>query len=201
MIDEGYIKFNINQIDAPAPEHPDLNKLNSTRTKMHELELIGIYPNGIGYGNVSIRTEEDRFIITGSATGKERKLSLDKYTLVDEFDLNKNSVKSVGPINASSESMTHGAIYKTEKRANCVIHIHSRKLFDAMRKDSWLETPESAAFGTPDLALAIAQLVSERGEDSGIFVTAGHDEGIIAYGASIEDAEDLVLSVYDRFVG
>lgn len=199
MIDEGYIKFNIKQINGPAPKHVDISKLNKVRSTLHEIGLIGIYPNGIGYGNVSIRLKENKFIITGSATGEDRNLSLDKYTLVDEFNLKANSVKSIGPIKASSESMTHGAIYEAEEKVNCVIHIHSRKIFDAMRKSSWIETPESAAFGTPDLAFAIADLVKERGKSSGVFVTAGHDEGIIAYGSTIEEARDLVFEIYTRF--
>ena len=70
MIDEGYIKFSIKWSKGSPPQHPDLDHLNTIRTKLHKLGLIGVYDNGIGYGNLSIRSEKpEAFIISGTATG------------------------------------------------------------------------------------------------------------------------------------
>ena len=199
MIDEGYIKFSINQVLGETPMHGDLIVLNEARTELHKLGFIGITKDGIGFGNVSIRDKKNEFIITGSATGKDEVLSYEEYTKVTDFNLKNNSVRSEGPVKASSESMTHGAIYKVNSKVNCVIHIHSRVLFDIMRKNNWAETPESAKFGTPELAFAISELVKESGENLGVFVTAGHDEGIIAYGKSVDETLGLILNLVKEF--
>ena len=198
IYDEGYIKFSLEMKEGSAPIHSGLQELMEGREILFDKKLIGAYHNGIGYGNVSIRTLENQFIITGSATGNKFPLSTSDYCEVQSFDLAQNSVVAYGPINASSESMTHGAIYETNSAVQCVMHIHSRTLFDRMLGAGHLHTPVEAAFGTPDLAFAIADLVKGeelKGKNRGIFVTAGHDEGIIAYGESIAITLMLLLDL------
>ena len=198
-IDEGYIKFSLSLEVAEAPTHPHLQELLEARELLYEKKLIGAYPNGIGYGNVSVRSGKgDNFIITGSATGNKTSLTPNDFCEVTSCIIAQNSVIARGPINASSESMTHGAIYMANSDVQCVIHIHSRTLFDRMLEKNLLHTPQEAAFGTPDLAFAIAQLVEaekEQGKSSSVFVTAGHDEGIIAYGTTISEALDCILQL------
>ena len=180
------------------PDHPDFSTLNRCRTELFDLRLIGLYPNGISYGNVSLRLSASQFVISGSATGGIRELSKEHYAHVVSFDLDQNCVKSVGRIDASSETMSHGAVYRALPGVNAVIHIHSRVLFDRMRSEHYLETGPAILFGTPELARAIAELVVSCGVNHGIFVTAGHDEGIIAYGETVEKALSLVKSVYTQ---
>lgn len=200
MIDEGYIKYHAERREGIVPDAYFMRDMNMIRTTLWNMRLIGVYPNGIGYGNISHRYEDDSFIISGSATGEKMILKPEHWALVESFDLEKNSVKSFGMIDASSESMSHGAIYRVLPETNVVIHIHSRILFDKMLELGYMRTPEEIAFGTPDLAKAIADVVNERGEPDGIFVTAGHDEGIIAYGRNLEDAYDHVESVYNSIM-
>ena len=53
--------------------------------------LIGAYPNGVGFGNVSVRIPRSRrFIISGTATGKIAFLTGAHYTLVTDFDIESN---------------------------------------------------------------------------------------------------------------
>ncbi len=194
--DEGYIKFSLELIKTALPIDVSLYEINKVREKLYNLGLIGAYSNGIGYGNISIRygsTIKNQFVITGSATGNKDILYSKDYCVVTDFDIFKNKVVCEGAIKASSESMTHGAIYQVDANVVAVIHIHSRKLFDFMLKGNHPQTPKSAKFGTPDLAIAIAKLVKNSKKSSGIFVTAGHDEGIIAYGTTIQEALNLIV--------
>jgi len=198
MMDEGYIKYRSQRVDGAIPDHADWEQMNRCRTELFDLKLIGMYPNGIGYGNVSIRLKDDQFIISGTATGGIRELSKEHYAWVESFDLTQNRVRSVGRINASAESMSHGAVYRALPAANAVIHIHSRSLFDLMRAEHYPETDPAIPFGTPELAVAISSLVLSLGANHGIFVTAGHDEGIIAYGETVAAAHALVNEVYRK---
>ena len=71
-IENGYIKFNCiwtnKNFKFPDPVY---NNLNFWRNKLYGLNLIGCYTNGIGFGNISIKTSSRQFIITGSATGSK----------------------------------------------------------------------------------------------------------------------------------
>jgi len=175
-------------------------ELNEVRTSLHKLGLIGVYPDGIGYGNLSLRFSEEQFIISGTATGAKEVLSLSEYCMVKSFDITRNMVVSSGPIQASAESMTHGAVYHSSACANCVIHIHSGKIFSGMLRDNYPVTPKEAEFGTPQMAIAIGKLVEAEG-DKGQIVMAGHDEGVIAYGATIEKALSKTLELYKKYIG
>lgn len=196
-MDEGYLKFTVHLTEAELPACAELARLNAIRTELHDLGLVGMYPNGIGYGNVSIRVADSaQFIISGTATGKPRVLPLSEYCRVDAFDLARNEVFCTGRVRASSESMSHGAVYQARAEVGCVLHVHSRPLFDFMLANGYPKTSEGAAFGTPEIAREIAALV--RGAAQGVFVMAGHAEGMIAYGRDMEEARRLLLEAWGR---
>jgi ribulose-5-phosphate 4-epimerase/fuculose-1-phosphate aldolase len=200
MADEGYVKYTAEHTQAKAMNHPLWPVLNDARTRLYDLGLIGAYQNGIGFGNVSIRVMGEEFLISGTATGAKRELSPNEYCLVRFCDIEGNSVRSFGPIQASSESMSHGAVYRVCPRAGCVIHIHSKAIFAGMLRDNFLSTPKDAACGTPEMARAISNAVGQSKENGhGQIVLAGHDEGIITWGVSIDEALALVLELYDRY--
>ena len=198
VIDEGYIKYQSSRVDGDIPSINGFDELNTTRTDLFDIKLIGIYDNGIGYGNISLRSHEDQFIISGSATGGDRVLKSDQYALVKSFDLKKNRVEALGRLDASSESMSHGAVYEALSEVNCVIHVHSRDVFDYMLEHGRPKTSKDIAFGTPQLANAIKSLVLADGGSVGVFVTAGHDEGVIAYGNSITSAKKEIQKIYNK---
>lgn len=192
--DEGYVKYHAKYTKAPALNHILLKEIDATRTELHALGLIGIYPNGIGFGNLSFRVNGNIFIISGSATGGKRILGESGYCMVTAFDVDKNLVECEGPIQASSEAMTHGAVYAENPDVQCVIHVHSRALFDRLLARDWPHTPKDAAYGTPAMAKAIAELVRATHGSQAVFVLAGHDEGIVAYGPSIEKTKQLLIT-------
>ena len=159
-IDEGYVKFSLSMTDGDIPKHPDWEKLNEARGSLHQLGLIGTYPNGIGFGNASMRNSGLQFIITGTATGGIPILRETDYCLVQSFELEKNQVRATGRTKASSESMTHGAIYSVDESIRCVLHFHNRKIFDSMLLDGTVpKTKKEVEYGTPRMASAMDQIV------------------------------------------
>jgi ribulose-5-phosphate 4-epimerase/fuculose-1-phosphate aldolase len=193
--DEGYIKFNLHWDQKEFDFlDDDFKLLNSYRTKLFELNLIGAYPDGIGFGNISIRTKENHFIISGSATGNERNLEKKHYSLVTDFDIRNNLVHSVGLTKASSESMSHAAIYMANKKIKSVIHIHHKKMWNYYLH-TLPTTNEKAEFGTPELAFEVQKHVNSN---NGIIIMGGHPEGIITYGHSIEKAYNTLIEYYNK---
>jgi ribulose-5-phosphate 4-epimerase/fuculose-1-phosphate aldolase len=203
MNDEGYVKYTAEHTDAAAIAHPLWSILNNARTQLYDLGLIGVYQNGIGFGNLSIRMTGDEFLISGTATGAKRELASNEYCLVRYCDIEGNRVRSFGPIQASSESMSHGAIYRVCPKAACVIHIHSRVIFDGMLRDTLLSTPKTAAYGTPEMARAIStavvQGIKTHGKAYGQIALAGHDEGVVTWGVSVDEALGLVMELYNKY--
>jgi len=197
-MDEGYIKFSGERVDGEVPHPTALDKLNRARTELFDLGLIGCYDNGIGFGNLSLREAGKRFLITASATGADRVLRFEQFCLVEAFSPKRNSVRSRGPLMASSESMTHGAIYAANRAVHCVIHVHSRALFDALLQRGILHTPADVPYGTPAMARAVADLVQAQEQLPVLFAMAGHDEGIVSYGADIASTQQLIVNTFNE---
>lgn len=193
-MDEGYIKYTSEWIKSgPLPEK-ELESLNKYRQQLYELGLIGAYENGIGFGNISRRWWENQFIISGSATGNLEHLTADHYTLVEDFDLSQNQLTCRGPIQASSESMSHGVIYQTSNRINAVIHVHSADLWKRLLHRV-PTTGKDITYGTPEMALEIIRLFHETNlNEQKVFVMEGHQDGIFAFGRSLEEAMEALLN-------
>jgi ribulose-5-phosphate 4-epimerase/fuculose-1-phosphate aldolase len=94
--------------------------------------------------------------------------------------------------------MTHGAVYLATAGVNCVIHVHSKAVFDGMIRGNYPATAGDAAFGTPELAFEIGERVKELGEE-GQIVMKGHDEGVLAYGTDIKSTLNLILELYNKY--
>ena len=178
-MDDGYIKFKYNWIKKELD--CDISKINKVRDNLFDLRLIGS-SGGIGYGNISARVKEG-FVITGSGTGKFKKLTKNHYTLVTEYDFDKNFVVCKGPIVASSESLSHAAAYESNKKINAVIHIHSKELWDKLI-NKVPTTNKEISYGSPHMAYEIKKLANK----TNIIVMAGHEEGILVFGKDLNEA-------------
>lgn len=192
--DEGYIKFNLNWDERAFNfSDQDFSLINSSRRKLYEIGLIGAYPDEIGFGNVSMRNSINSFIISGSATGNFKTLLKEHYSLVTDYDINKNSVSCIGLSKASSESMSHAVIYEANPKVNAVIHIHHNDMWNCYF-DKLPTTKKKAKFGTPEIASEIKKLANKS---SGIIIMGGHPEGIITYGKSLHEAETILLNYFN----
>lgn len=191
--DEGYIKFNYEWIPARLPEI-NLDELIYWRQKLYQAKLIGSYPDGIGFGNISMRYQENQFIISASATGNMPVLDASHFALVDEFDLDKNWLSCIGNLPASSESLSHAAIYSASPQVKAIVHIHNLELWK--KHINHLPTSDiNAAYGTPEMAYSLQNLVLKENTESGVIVMGGHEEGILIYTSDLAQATEKALSL------
>jgi L-ribulose-5-phosphate 4-epimerase len=196
-IDEGYIKYTCHWIQAPPLPPESIADLNRWRDQLYHLGLIGIYDNGIGFGNLSIRdTNPDQFIISGTQTGGLPRLTADHYTTVTAFDLDSNQLTCRGPIQASSESLTHASAYQANAAIGAIIHIHNRSLWQQLM-NTVPTTDPNCAYGTPEIAREIMRLCQEDDlQMQKILVMSGHEEGIITFGRDLDEAGAVLMQYH-----
>lgn len=197
MIEEGYIKYHCNWVYSPALNLDSISEVNLWRKKLHVMGLIGEYDNGVSFGNVSVRGDRPgEFIITGTQTGGISCLTERHYTTVTDFDWKKNKVTCEGPVEASSETLTHAALYVANPEINAVVHVHHLRLWEILRHKV-LTTPKDCAYGTPEMAQEIIRLCQESNlNEQKILVMEGHKEGIVSFGIDLEEAASIILKYY-----
>lgn len=195
--DEGVIKFKLTLKRAPAPEMNQVIALEKWRVLLFKLGLIGEYPiDKIGYGNLSSRLHKKSFLITGSQTGHLAHLQAHHYTKVIDCDLKKGSVTAEGLIPPSSESLTHYGIYEANPAIQYVFHVHDNKLWEMMKNGPYDFIDESIPYGTQEMAEAAHALLNNK--SSGVFVMKGHEDGIVSYGATADEAGKIILDIYKK---
>ncbi|MES2621783.1 MAG: class II aldolase/adducin family protein [Bacteroidota bacterium] len=193
------IKFNCRWLEEKPLDYKYLKELNQWRNRLFKAGLIGVYPDGIGYGNMSIRFQRDKFIITGTATGHLQRLNARHYTQVTAFNLDKNRVTTVGPIKASSESLTHAMLYECNKEINAVFHVHHKGLWKKLMRVV-PTTKASIEYGTTAMANEMLRLFKETDlATQKIFVMAGHEDGIVTFGKTMDEAGEKILSELEHF--
>ena len=194
---DSFIKFNCHLIKEKIVVPSEIfNPLNNWRNELWLKSLIGAYHDGIGYGNISTRIPEShQFYISGTATGGIPELDQVHYPLVERCDTVFNTLWCRGLIKASSESMSHAAIYSAIPHVGAVVHVHSRKLWD-----KYLHVLPTTAnlvpYGTPEMAYEIGRILAHSHTlEKRVIVMGGHDEGIISFGKTVEDAALAVLNL------
>ncbi len=114
--EEGVIKYSLKYKNTGEISLKECNKIESVRSRLFALGLIGAYSNGIGYGNISLKTKtKSSFVITATQTGELEKLSSKCYSLVEKVDFKKFKTYAKGPSKPSSEAITHACIYSLNK--------------------------------------------------------------------------------------
>jgi Class II Aldolase and Adducin N-terminal domain len=195
--DEGVVKYTSRWTKGPAPDAAQAALLETWRRPLFDAGLIGWDgAHDVGYGNISVRARQCRgFLISGTQTGALATTGPEHYVLVTDYDIEANSVVCTGPVQASSESLTHAAIYELDPAIAGVVHVHSRRLWR-----SWLgrlpTTAPDVAYGTPEMAREIARLYREsRMAAAGVAVMAGHEDGLISFGGTLEEAATRMLEL------
>lgn len=194
MRDEGVIKFNCEwKMTSPLPDE-ELRDLIFFRQKLFKLGLIGVYPDGIGFGNLSkLTSTQKKFIISGSQTGHLDQADNRHFSLITNYSVEYNRLTCTGPIKASSESLTHAMIYETFTDVKAVIHVHSAKLWNNL-KNKVPTTGKAVPYGTPQMANEIKRLAAEDDlSRKRILVMAGHEDGVITFGKDLPDAYDTLM--------
>jgi ribulose-5-phosphate 4-epimerase/fuculose-1-phosphate aldolase len=185
----GSVKFSCEQVAVKISRFAGFAELNRYRRKLLDLGMIGLDATGIGFGNLSIRNgTASRFYITGSATGRISELKPADYAKVVAYDFARNWLQCEGSTVASSESLTHAAVYESDPSARAVIHCHDTKLWAALL-DKAPTTPKRVEYGTPEMAYAVRRLFDITDvKRRKIFMMAAHDGGLVTFGKHLEEA-------------
>jgi len=194
---EGSLKFTCHRSPGEIGLRDELfEALNHWRQVMWEKGLIGVYPDGIGYGNISVRLPGgNRFCISGTATGGLPELTRDHYAVVERCDVENNTVWCRGTIKASAESMSHSAFYSSLPAVMAVVHIHNYPLWDRYLGILPTTSPE-VEYGTPTMANEITRILTlPKTLQKKVIIMGGHEEGIFAFGKTIEEAVSLILAL------
>lgn len=200
MSEEGIVKFSCELGPAQDIDLSIINELNISRTRLLDAGLIGVDDQGIGFGNISVRLNDaGDFIISASQTGQHRILKPKYFVVVKKCFFKDFKTQAAGRFMPSSESLTHGAIYKSDKRVGAVIHIHSQKLWQFLLKNKFLATPAQAQYGSVELALAITKLFGETEIfKQKIFAITGHASGVVAFGENLAEAEEKIMEIFNK---
>jgi len=204
---EGVIKFELVYTASEPVDVKHFEALNNWRTKLHQLAMIGQDPNrydGYGFGNVSQRIPPYKksrgnrsFLISGTQTGEQSRLGLPGYTTVEKYDVDNNRVVATGPVRPSSESLTHGMIYDMDEEIRVVLHVHSPGIWLSAKQLGLPVTDDQVAYGTPDMAKEIERLFNESDvRQQQIFSMGGHEDGIVAFGATADEAGSILMNAY-----
>lgn len=206
-VDEGVIKYHITWNRGEPPSAASVRELMAWRDRLYDLGLIGAYEGGIGYGNVSQRLDSSldkrnlEFVVSGTQTGHLPRLAADAYTRVTEFDLAANRLTCCGAVKASSESLTHAAIYCAYSRATAILHVHHAELWRRLLH----RVPTTRAevpYGTPQMAREMSRLFEEEAlGDRRILAMAGHEDGVLSFGENLEDAGRVLLAHFNGLAG
>ena len=197
MIDEGSIKFRCEWIQAPPLPPEAIEEVNAWRQQLYAAGLIGFDATlQVGYGNLSVRAAQPRhFIISGTQTGKLPILTAAHYALVEDYDIAANRVVCRGPVRASSETLTHAALFDVTAAIQAVVHVHHLELWRQLRHRA-PTTDERVRYGTPEMAREFRRLyVDTDFAAARIAVMAGHVAGLISIGERLAEAAQRLLDL------
>lgn len=205
---EGVIRFEIEhetRMLEPRLYGDTAALLSAWREVLARLGLVGRDPDryqGAGYGNLSARLPpfgevgrgRRRFLVTGTGTGGLADLTLEHYCVVERYDLERNQVRSLGPVPPSSESLTHGAIYDAAPAARFVLHGHAPEIWRQARALGLPVTQAGVANGTPEMAREVQRLYRESQlPATGLLVMGGHEDGVLAFAATADKAGETLV--------
>jgi L-ribulose-5-phosphate 4-epimerase len=195
-MDEGVVKYRCDWQEADPVAAENIADLMDWRDRLHSWGLISVYENGIGFGNVSVRIGSScKFVISGTQTAHLPTLGPESYCTVTEFNLEQNFLGCRGPVPASSESLTHAAIYLHRDDVGAIIHVHNPKLWQQLLFKI-PTTRKEIPYGTPQMALEMFRLFEEENlADRKILAMAGHEDGIICFGSSLDEAGTVLSAV------
>jgi ribulose-5-phosphate 4-epimerase/fuculose-1-phosphate aldolase len=204
MREEGVIRFDLEFTVASPVAVPALDEINAWRHILRQLGLVGQDSKrygGYGFGNISRRLppydapkNHRPFIISGSQTGHLTELSASGFATVSDYDVRRNRVVATGPVKPSSESLTHGSVYNENNYIRVIFHVHSPEIWRCASLLNLAATDASAPYGTPAMAQEVERLFEAVDHtDSGIFVMGGHEDGVIAFGHTLDEVGGVLV--------
>ena len=91
--------------------------------------------------------------------------------------------------------MTHAAIYQLDQHIDAIVHVHSADLW-RQNLDRLPTTSRDVPYGTPEMANEFRRLyVDTEFRRTQLAVMGGHEDGILSFGRSLEEAATRVLDL------
>lgn len=198
---EGVIKFQLQYQQQAALTAADVAELNSWRTVMLQLGMLGQTPtryDNYGFGNISQRYGPgEQFIISGSQTGGIASMTAADYALVTQCQPAQNRIVALGETKPSSEAMTHGQLYQLSGDIHFVIHAHCPAIWQQAGALGLAQTSADVPYGTVAMTEEVARLFAHSSVlQQGIFTMAGHEDGVVAFGVTAVAAAQRLISCY-----
>ena len=206
---EGVVQFRYELTTGSPPADSEVRDLVRWRRELFGRDVIGcdLGRYGACYGNMSARTGtwaappgRREFLVSGTQTGGDPVGGRELLVRVVRYDHARNLVVAQGPCAPSSETMTHGAIYDASLAVRAVVHGHDPALWRWLLAQGAPRTAETVAYGTPAMAEAARSLVeADRRHPwrlAGIFAMAGHEDGVVAFGASVAQATERFIAAW-----
>ena len=193
MDEKGYIQYEIEWARTSPPDPDEVSELIAWRDRLFDANLIGVDSHGVGFGNISERTDSG-FWISGTQTGYLKHLGPDHFALVTEFDIHQNHLTCRGPVKASSEALSHAILYQTSAEVGAVVHVHDASSWSSLI-DELPTTDRVAEAGTVRMAEEIGRLFDETDlRNSKVLVMGGHRDGMMSFGRTVEEAATRILN-------
>ncbi len=180
------VKFQTKFLKKIALEHPKISELKKWCKIFHAKDLAPPYPNG-SFGNLSFRTKENAFIITGSRIGLKNDLQNDSFVQIQKCDLHQKIIYVIGIRKPSSETMLHAEIYRHRKDVNAIFHGHCHELLEKCSKLKIPETSEEKPYGTIELVKSVLTILKKNK----MIMMKNH--GFIALGKTMQETGNIVL--------
>lgn len=182
-----------------------LAELNTSRALLRAKALIGqdsLRYGGDGFGNISIRVDSLRFLISGTQTGHLKALAISDLALVEYFNAQQNQLSASGLTKPSSESMTHGICFQTFSDIAAVVHVHSPDIWQAVDALTLPFTAKTISYGTPEMAQTVTKLLETHHQtrQPTIFAMKGHEDGIVAVGENLEICTSSLLDCLNQSI-
>ena len=191
---EGVIKFRLDFRQSGPLDFRKLEALEACRQRFRALGLIGGNEpdryEGLGFGNISHRLApgSEAFVVSGTQTGHLESMGAEGYALVTGCDPERNSLAAEGLIKPSSEAMTHAVIYRELPSVQAVIHVHSPEIWNRADELGLPQTARDVPYGTLEMAAEMRRIIASGMGGWHTISMAGHEDGIITWGATLDEA-------------
>ncbi|WP_369602585.1 class II aldolase/adducin family protein [Hahella sp. SMD15-11] len=199
---EGVIRFEAVCLGERMPGgcEVSLREASLVRGQMLALGWMGQDPRrygGDGFGNISIRHgQTEGFFITASQIGAVPVLESEHWCHVVAVRPEANRVQYSGLRPPSSETLTHAAVYEAVPSARCVVHVHAPEVWSVRARLGYPITDPGVAYGTPDMFREVLRLAPAA--ESSVLILGGHEDGVLAWGETADEALTRLLSLCGR---
>ena len=120
---------------------------------------------------------------------------------VTSYDIEENALQCIGPVKASSESLSHAAVYECAPEIGAVSHVHHAGLWTALLHTA-PTTGSEIAYGTPEMAREIKRLYRESTlPNVKPLAMAGHQDGLISFGKDLDESVKILRGALSQWSG